>query len=517
MSHTEPSSVAANRAHNNHCEMERLFSRESRYTIWRNLWFWLAQSQKELDIIYLVPIPDSYPPAFMERRIDDEDLEQLRRCCNVSRYHVNTMQMRSLTPDHVLDLRAQFHFVTDIDAPQSEHWLNIGVTHEYTLENTEQILMTHALDILITKLSMLLYRLRNFAMDHKSVHCLIYESDYDRPTYVTTIGEKVASWAKTLGEILWCFQKLRCNIGSAGSQPITQCEQGNIAFLDKLSMLEHFEGDESKCERLDGLLRKKMGFEKCHAKDYFRYRSDTNRRLGRICHTLGDTALQVVEDLDHFDSGGQLVEKRPKSDGSPITEEDPKFKQSPLLRISADALMQVAITFKDPRMSKTHGEDEYIMARLFKHAARVVRVLQSIIEGLYYNSQNANTIKWLEMPFMMSGPLISRLTLRREDPMTIMRHLRNIGLSVVNEPLERQTYSFLDRLMHHGFFNTHAVDIRNAVLSVQDVTHSERLVDEICGEHGIIDRRLQPYWGYIREMTAGESQAPLMIESAKGN
>ncbi|WKT46683.1 Fumarase/histidase, N-terminal [Fusarium oxysporum f. sp. vasinfectum] len=492
MSHAEPSSVAANRAHNNHCEMERLFSRESRYTIWRNLWFWLAQSQKELDIIYLVPIPDSYPPAFLEKRIDDEDLEQLRRCCNVSRYHVNTMQMRSLTPDHVLDLRAQFHFVTDIDAPRSEHWLNIGVTHEYTLENTEQILMTHALDILIAKLSMLLHRLRNFAINHKSVHCLIYESDYDRPTYVTTIGEKVASWAKTIGEILWCFQKLRCNIGSAGSQPITQCEQGNIAFLDKLSMLEHFEGDESN-------------------------RSDTNGRLGRICHTLGDTALRVVEDLDHFNSGGQLVEKRPKSDGSPITEEDPKFKQSPLLRISAGALMQVSITFKDPRVSKTHGEDEYIMVRLFKHAARVVRILQSIVEGLYYNSQNANTIKWLEMPFMMSGPLISRLTLRREDPMTIIRHLRNIGLSVVNEPLERQPYSFLDRLMHHGFFNTHAVDIRNAVLSVQDVTHSERLVDEICGEHGIIDRRLQPYWGYIREMTAGESQAPLMIESAKGN
>ncbi|KAI7771752.1 hypothetical protein LZL87_006028 [Fusarium oxysporum] len=482
MSHAESSSAAVNRARNNHCEMERLFSRESRYTIWRNLWFWLAESQKELGIIYLVPIPDSYPPAFTEKRIDDEDLEQLRRCCNVWRYHVDILQMRPLTPDHVLDLRAQFHFVTDIDAPRSEHWLNIGVTHEYTLENTEQILMSHALDILNTKLSMLLYRLQNFAMDHKSVHCLMYESDFDSPTYVTTIGERVAGWAKTLGEILWCFQKLRCNIGSAGSQPITQREQGNIAFLDKLSMLEHFEGDESKCERLDDLLRQKMGFDKCHAKDYFRYRSNTNGRLGRICHTLGDTALRIVEDLDHFDSGGQLVEKRPKGDGSPVT-------------------------------------DEYIMARLFKHAARVIRVLQSIVEGLYYNSQNANTIKWLEMPFMMSGPLISRLTLRGEDPMTIMRHLRNIGLSVMNEPLERQTHRFLDRLMHHGFFNTHAVDIRNAVLSVQDVTHSERKVDEICGEHGIIDRRLQRYWGYIREMTAGEAQAQalLVIEPANGN
>ena len=57
------------------------------------------------------------------------------------------------------------------------------------------------------------------------------------------------------------------------------------------------------------------------------------------------------------------------------------------------------------------------MARLFKHAARVVRVLQSIVEGLYYNDQAANYIIFINTPFMMNTPLISRLTLRGENRM----------------------------------------------------------------------------------------------------
>jgi hypothetical protein len=98
----ESSSAAANMPRNYQCEMERLFSRESRYTIWRKLWFWLAASQKELGIVYLVPIPNSEPPAFTEERIDDDDLEQLRHCCYVSSRDVAVPNMRQLSPDHKL-------------------------------------------------------------------------------------------------------------------------------------------------------------------------------------------------------------------------------------------------------------------------------------------------------------------------------------------------------------------------------------------------------------------------------
>ncbi|KAF4503524.1 adenylosuccinate lyase [Fusarium agapanthi] len=518
MSNAGSSSTALTRARNNPCEMERLFSRESRYTVWRKLWLWLAESQKELGIVYRVPIPDTKPQRFTEERIiDDEGLEQLRRCCQVLSYQVHTVQMRSLFGNHLCDLRAQYHYVSDLDAPRSARWLNIGVTHEYTLENTEQILMAQALDILNTKISMLLYRLRNFAMDHRSAQCLMYKPDADRPTYVTTIGGRVASWARALGKLLWAFQRLRCSIGSAGSQSITPCEQANIAFYDKLSMLEHFEGDESKCEKLDDLLRQKMGFEKCHAKDYFTYRSETNGLLGHFCHALGETARRAVEDLEHFHSSHQMVEKRARNDGSPVTADDPLYRQSPFLRIAAETLMQVSLTFKDPRVSKTDGYEEYIMARLFKHAARVVRVLQSIVEGLFYDAVKANTIKELEMPFMMRAPLISRLALRGEDRMTIMSHLRYIGMLVMHQPFQIRAQNFVTILRCHKFFDNHARDVGNAILSVQDVRHIEERVDEICGENGIVDRRLQPYSGYIREMTAGEMrlQAPLMIEAAQ--
>ncbi|EWG41628.1 hypothetical protein FVEG_03702 [Fusarium verticillioides 7600] len=515
MSNAGSPSTTLTRVRNSPCEMERLFSRESRYTIWRELWLWLAQSQKELGIVYLVPNPNTNTPM-EERIIEDEALEQLRRCCRALNYQASAQQRCTLTPDHVLDVRTQYHFVTDLDAPKSKHWLNLGVTHEYTLENTEQILMASAVDILNTKIAMLLYRLKSFAMDHRDVQCLVYKSGSGTPApYITTVGERIAGWAKTLGTLLRAFQILRCKIGSAGSQPITSSEQNCISFFDKMSMLQHFEGDRSKCEKLNDLLRRKMGFENCHAKDYSDYRGGINALLGRLCTSLGDTALQIAEDLDHFDLTGQLVQKRATNNGPPVT--------SPLLilKIAANTLRGVADDFKNPNVSKIYGCEEYIMARLFKHAARVVRVLQSIVESLYYDTQSAYTIKWVKMPSMMTSPLVGRLVNRHEDRATIMRHLRAVCTNEdrMTLPFQLRVGRFLARLVNHEFFRRHADDVRNAVLSVDDVSCFEKRVNEICGHNGIIAMRLQPYEDYIREMTAGEArlQSPLAIQAAPGH
>ncbi|KAF5599263.1 adenylosuccinate lyase [Fusarium pseudoanthophilum] len=504
---------------NRPCEMEELFSRESRYTIWRILWLWLAQSQKELGIVYRVPNPDD--DAFIEERIiEDEAIEQLRRCCNVLPTQASARHMRGLASRHVLDLRAQYHFVTGLDATRSKHWLNLGVTHEYVLENTEQILMARAVDILNTKIAMLLYRLGNFAMDHRDVHCLVYKPDTGTP-YLTTVGERISGWAKMFVTLLRDLQILRRNIASAGSQPITSSEEHKISFFGKLSMLQHFEGDQSKCEKLNDLLRRKMGFESCRAKDYSDYRCDINALLGRLCTNLGDTALQIVKYLDHFDSTGQLVEKRASNDGSPVTAQDPAHKQSWILKIAAETLKEVADDFKNPSVSKIYGREEYIMARLFKHAARVVRILQSIVEGLYYDAQGAYIIKWVEMPSMMTSPLVGRLTHRYEDPTTIMRHLDTVCIDedAMNHPFQLRVGRFIIRLLSHEFFRRHPDDVRNAVLSVLDISQSLILVDEICGQNGIIAMTLQPYREYIREMTAGEArlQPPLMIQAAPGH
>ncbi|KAG9503759.1 hypothetical protein J7337_003714 [Fusarium musae] len=487
MSNAGSPSTTLTRVRNSPCEMERLFSRESRYTIWRELWLWLAQSQKELGIVYLVPNPNTNTPM-EERIIEDEALEQLRCCCRALNYQASAQQRCTLTPDHVL----QYHFVTDLDAPKSKHWLNLGVTHEYTLENTEQILMARAVDILNTKIAMLLYRLKSFAMDHRDVQCLVYKSGSGTPApYITTVGERIAGWAKTLGTLLRAFQILRCKIGSAGSQPITSSEQNCISFFDKMSMLQH--------------------------------RCGINALLGRLCTSLGDTALQIAKDLDHFDLTGQLVQKGATNNGPPVTAEDPSYKQSPLLilKIAANTLREVADDFKNPNVSKIYGCEEYIMARLFKHAARVVRVLQSIVESLYYDAQSAYTIKWVKMPSMMASPLVGRLVNRHEDRATIMRHLRAVCINEdrMTLPFQLRVGRFLARLVNHEFFRRHADDVRNAVLSVDDVSCFEKRVDEICGQNGIIAMRLQPYQAYIREMTAGEArpQSPPTIQAAPGH
>lgn len=90
---------------------------------------------------------------------------------------------------------------------------------------------------------------------------------------------------------------------------------------------------------------------------------------------------------------------------------------------------------------------------------------------------------------------------------------------VMNQPPHLRTPNFLDALMQHEIFNRHSIDVRNSVLSVREVTHAKIIVERICGGNGIIDRRLQPYLAYIREMTAGERrlQAPPTIQTAQGH
>lgn len=52
--------------------------------------------------------------------------------------------------------------------------------------------MARAVDILNTKIAMLLYRLKNFAMGHRDVQCLVYEpqSSGTPAPYITTVGER---------------------------------------------------------------------------------------------------------------------------------------------------------------------------------------------------------------------------------------------------------------------------------------------------------------------------------------
>ncbi|KAI1038819.1 hypothetical protein LB503_007799 [Fusarium chuoi] len=101
--------------------------------------------------------------------------------------------------------------------------------------------------------------------------------------------------------------------------------------------------------------------------------------------------------------------------------------------------------------------------------------------------------------------------------MMVMSLLRNAGMLVMNQPPHLRTPNYLNALMQHEIFNRHSIDVRNSVLSVREVSHTKTIIERICGQNGIIDRRLQPYLAYIRDMTAGERrlQAPPTIQTAQ--
>ncbi|KAF4336142.1 adenylosuccinate lyase [Fusarium beomiforme] len=507
-------------------DIERLFGRESRITIWRKLWYWLAQSQRHLGLMYV------HPWSSELQHIDGRSLEQLRQCMVVIKSQTNDLFLKELTSDHKLDLRAQYHLVAQRDAPLSSPWLNLGVLPEYILENTEQILMRDALDIMNPKLAMVLNRLRDFATKNKSVNCVMFESDLDKRAWVTTIGERVAAWSGMLLPILTAFESTRLEIGSAGSQPITASEQHSLDYCDKLSMVQLFGGDRSKCEMLNELLRQEMGFNQCHARNYLEYRRRINALLGSACEILGKQVLQIVDDLNHFDANDQMVEKRPRRDKQPATARypllsqmlplnvilkaaDPKWRQSGHLKRTAIALIDASTSFQNPQVSKTEGIDDYIMARMFKHAARVVSVLDSIIQSLYCDSMSAHNLLYCELPFMISGPVIDMMVVKGVNRADVQQEFQRFAMLACARPEVMLPGSFYGRLSSPPFDRFRA-EIQQIISSVRNTEKSSRRVDEICGERSELTKKLKPYVAYIEEIMSNAISNPGVRESEGG-
>ncbi|KAF9776953.1 hypothetical protein IL306_004797 [Fusarium sp. DS 682] len=402
---------------------------------------------------------------------------------------------------------------------------------EYILENTEQILMRDALDIMNPRLAMVLYRLRGFAIKHQSLSCVMFESELDKRAWVTTIGERgwypikhvplqdltlsvVATWASMLIPILTAFESTRLEIGSAGSQPITAEEQLELEYEDKASMLELFGGDVSKCERIDELLRQKMGFEKCYAKTYPQHRLQINTLLGSACEILGKQVLQIVDDLNHFDANEQLVEKRPRRDGLPVTHRDPKCRQSGHLQRAAFALINASVLFKNPEVSKTEGEGEYIMARMFTQAARVVGVLESIIRGLYCDPRNGFNLLYCEMPFIITGELIDWFVAGGNDRTGVQAWFQKYGMLACGRSGNHYARYFFSMLYSYPFARFQHKFIQT-MQSVADITKSKERVEEICGENSELAKKLEPYLAYTEEKMADEMRNFGLVELAR--
>ncbi|NQY42917.1 MAG: adenylosuccinate lyase [Legionellales bacterium] len=210
------------------CEMSNLFSSNYKYKTWRKIWLALAESQKELGL----PITDeqiSQLKLFME----DVDIEL------ANNYETELQH----------DVMAHVHAYGD-QAPLAKPILHLGATSCLITDNTEILIIYHALNIIKNKLIVLINQLANLANKYKSVECLSYT--HFQPAQPTTIGKRITVW---LQDFLIDLEELDYRLGKLKLLGIKGATGTQASFLDL------FDQDSNKVKRLEELVIKKLGIE----------------------------------------------------------------------------------------------------------------------------------------------------------------------------------------------------------------------------------------------------------------
>jgi adenylosuccinate lyase len=213
-------------------EMAALWSDQRKFSTWRQLWVWLAESEAELGL----PITKQQI-AELQAHINDVDFDAAAKYERKLRH----------------DVMAHVHTYGDA-CPTARPIIHLGATSCYVTDNTDLILIREALGMVAARLAALILTLADFAKKYRDLPTLSYT--HLQPAQPTTVGRRACLWAYDLAldlaevEIRVDSLKARSIKGTTGTQA---------------SFLELFNGDHAKVRRLEAAIAKKMGFPGTYA------------------------------------------------------------------------------------------------------------------------------------------------------------------------------------------------------------------------------------------------------------
>jgi adenylosuccinate lyase len=245
-------------------KMARLWGAQKKFSTWRQLWVWLAESEAELGL----PISQAQI-AELKAHIDDIDFEAAA---------AHEARLRH-------DVMAHVHTYGDI-CPTAKPIVHLGATSCFVTDNADLMLLRAGLELIQQRLLKVIFNLADFAQQHRSLACLGFT--HMQPAQPTTIGRRACLWAYDLvldlQEIDHRLHALRARStkGTTGTQA---------------SFLELFGGDHLRVRKLEHLVARKMGFEDTYAVTGQTYSRKVDTQVLEALSGIAGSAHKAATDI----------------------------------------------------------------------------------------------------------------------------------------------------------------------------------------------------------------------------
>ena len=149
-------------------EMSALFSARSKFTTWRKLWLWLAETQRELGL----PIPEASLEALRAHLVPTD-----AELAAADRYERETKH----------DVMAHLHALSEV-APAAKGVLHLGATSAFVGDNADLLVLREALRLLAKRTVRVIGRLSRFARAYRDLPCLGFT--HFQAAQPTTVGKR---------------------------------------------------------------------------------------------------------------------------------------------------------------------------------------------------------------------------------------------------------------------------------------------------------------------------------------
>ena len=420
-------------------EMQYIFSPDMKFRTWRKLWIALAETEKELGL-----------------NITQEQIDELKAHADDINYDVAKAREKEVRHDVMSHVYAY-----GVQCPKAKGIIHLGATSCYVGDNTDIIVMTEALKLVKKKLVNVIAELAKFADANKALPTLAF-TDF-QPAQPTTVGKRATLWMQEFLMDLEDLDYVLSTMKLLGSKGTTGTQA---------SFLELFDGDQETIDKIDPMIAKKMGFEKCYPVSGQTYSRKVDTRVLNILAGIAASAHKFSNDirlLQHLKEVEEPFEKSQIGSSAMAYKRNPMRSEriASLSRFVMIDAMNPAITSATQWFERTL--DDSANKRLsvpegFLAIDGILDLCLNVVDGLVVYPKVIEKRLRSELPFMATENIMMDAVKAGGDRQELHERIRELSMEAgKNVKVEGKENNLLELIAADPAFNMTLEDLQKTM------------------------------------------------------
>ena len=410
-----------------------------KFRTWRKLWIALAETEKELGL-----------------NITQEQIDELKAHADDINYDVAKAREKEVRHDVMSHVYAY-----GVQCPKAKGIIHLGATSCYVGDNTDIIVMTEALKLVKKKLVNVIAELAKFADTNKALPTLAFT--HFQPAQPTTVGKRATLWMQEFLMDLEDLDYVLSTMKLLGSKGTTGTQA---------SFLELFDGDQETIDKIDPMIAKKMGFEKCYPVSGQTYSRKVDTRVLNILAGIAASAHKFSNDirlLQHLKEVEEPFEKSQIGSSAMAYKRNPMRSEriASLSRFVMIDAMNPAITSATQWFERTL--DDSANKRLsvpegFLAIDGILDLCLNVVDGLVVYPKVIEKRLRSELPFMATENIMMDAVKAGGDRQELHERIRELSMEAgKNVKVEGKENNLLELIAADPAFNMTLEDLQKTM------------------------------------------------------